>query len=345
MKLRNMVGATVGGMGLAATANKLLAARAGDLDPLLPGDQATYNWRGFDVTYTEGGDPDDPDLLLYHGINASGSSYEFRGIFDALTDSYHVLAPDLPGFGRSDRPPLLYSGSLYTTFVEDFARDLATDATVVASSLAGGYAAVAAKLVDFEELFLICPTVETFSGRRTWLRSLVRTPVLGEGLYNLATSRAAIRYFNADHGYYDTANVTDELVATQWTAAHQPGARFAPASFFGGFLDLDVNLADVLSGLDVPVTLVWGRQASTTPLSRGEQLADEANARLIVFDKSDVQPHVEHGEQFVKEVIHGEPVAESTVETDIEIEGPGGHTETERSEEPTGEDENAGGNS
>ncbi|RXK49222.1 alpha/beta fold hydrolase [Halorientalis pallida] len=320
MKLRNVALGALGSAGLIGAANRLLGRRADGLDSPLDGETNTYRWRGFDVAYVEAGDPDDPDVCLFHGINASGSGHEFRGIFDALAEDYHVLVPDMPGFGRSDRPPLLYSGSLYTTFVGDFLADVTENPTVVGASLSGAYAAVAAEDADVEELILVCPDATTFEGRRPLVRSLVRTPLLGTALYNLATCKPAIRYFNTDHGYYDAENVTDELVDYQWATAHQPGARFAPASFFGGFLDLDADVGETLANLDVPVTLVWGRQATVSPLEDGEALAQQANARLLVFDESDVQPHVEHADQFVRRVVHGEEPGDAT---SIEIEVPG----------------------
>ena len=229
MKLRTVALGALGTVGLTAAANRLLGRRAGDLDSPLDGETKTYRWRGFDVAYVEGGDPADPDLCLIHGVNASASGHEFRGVFDALAEDYHVIVPDLPGFGRSDRPPLLYSGSLYTTFVEDFLADLTEDATVIGSSLGGAYAAVAAVSADVEELILICPDTTTFEGRRPLVRSLVRSPLVGTALFNVATCKPAIRYFNADHGYHDEGKVTDELVDYQWQTAHQPGGRFAPA--------------------------------------------------------------------------------------------------------------------
>jgi len=326
MELRNVVGAALGGIGLTVGANKLLSGRAGNLEAPLDGDSRTYRWRGFDVGYTEAGDPEDPDLVLFHGINASGSSHEFRGIFNELAEEYHVVAPDLPGFGRSDRPPLMYSGSLYTTFVEDFLAEMADDPTVLASSLSGAYAGVAAQSVDVSELVLICPTAETMPGRRVWLRSLLRTPLVGEALFNLITSKRSIRYFNADHGYYDPDNITDDLVEYQWQTGHQEGARFAPASFISGFLDLDVDLGAELAALDVPITIIWGRQAEITPLEGGERLAEAANARLLVFDETDLQPHVEHPEQFV-EYLRETPQGANAM-TEIEIEEPGAEDTT-----------------
>ena len=311
MKLRNVLGVAAGTVGFTAVANRLLTARAGEFEPFLGGDHDTYRWRGFDIAYTEAGDPGDPDLLLLHGINAAASAHEFARVFGALSEDYHVVAPDLPGFGHSDRPPLLYSASLYATFAGDAIEDLTGEQpVVVASSLSGAYAAMGAREADVERLVLVCPTDTSMGGRRTWLRSVLRTPVLGQGLFNLTVSRRAIRYFHADHGYFDTANLTDEVVGYEWTTAHQSGARFAPASFVSGFLDPEEDLDDVLADLAVPTTLAWGREADITPLSEGRTLARRADARLVVFDDSLLLPHVEHPDQFV-DVVRGEGPAET----------------------------------
>jgi len=311
MKLRNALVATAGAIGATATANRLLQSRAGGFEPFLAGDQGTYRWRGFDVTYTELGDPADDDILLFHGISAASSNHEFHAVADRLAEQYHVIAPDLPGFGHSDRPPLLYSTSLYTTFLEDVIQDLSDEPIVIASSLTGSYAAAAARKTDAASLVLICPTDTTMGGGSVWLRGLFRSPVVGQGLFNLLTSKASIRYFNADHGYYDPAKLTDDVVDYEWTTAHQPGARFAPASFVSGFLDPDGSIEEWLSAVDVPVTLVWGRNADITPLSRGREIAEAADAGLAVFDQAKLLPHVEHPGQFVELVADGVPVESS----------------------------------
>lgn len=299
MKLRRLAGGAAAALGLAAVANRTLAGRAGSLDPPLSGRQHTYRWRGIDVSYTEAGDPDDPDLLLIHGVNAAASSREFAEVFDSLSEEYHVVAPDLPGFGRSGRPPLLYSGSLYAEFVTEFARDTTEDAACLASSLSGAYAVEAASEVEFSRLLLICPTATTMPTQRPGLRSLLRAPVVGTALYNLITSKPSIRYFNADHGYYDVDNLSEETLEYEWRTAHQTGARYAPASFIGGFLDRPIDLGKELAELDVPTTLFWGREADITPLRQGRTLAETADVRLVVIDRARLLPHVEHPREFV----------------------------------------------
>ncbi|HEX4157656.1 MAG TPA: alpha/beta hydrolase [Rhizomicrobium sp.] len=57
---------------------------------------------GFKIFYREAGTPDAPKLLLLHGFPSAG--HMFRDLIPLLADHYHVIAPDLPGFGNSDMP-------------------------------------------------------------------------------------------------------------------------------------------------------------------------------------------------------------------------------------------------
>jgi len=57
---------------------------------------------GHKVFYREAGSKTAPTILLLHGFPTS--SHMFRNLIPALGDRYHVVAPDLPGFGFSDAP-------------------------------------------------------------------------------------------------------------------------------------------------------------------------------------------------------------------------------------------------
>jgi len=299
MKLRNLLAGALGAVGAATAANRLLSARAGTFEPYLDGETGTYRWRGFDIAYTEYGDPEDEDLLLLHGISAASSSHEFWRIVDDLAGDHHVIVPDLPGFGHSDRPPLLYSASLYTTFVGDAITDLVDEPIVVANSLTGAYAAEAAAEVAVDRLVLVNPTDSSMGDGQVWLRGLLRSPVVGQALFNLLVSKPAISYFNADHGYYHPDALPADVVEYEWLTAHQEGARFAPASFVSGFLDPETPLTESLDGVAEPVTLAWGRNSDLSPLSEGRELAEAVGAGLVVFDRAKLMPHVEHPDQFV----------------------------------------------
>jgi pimeloyl-ACP methyl ester carboxylesterase len=57
---------------------------------------------GLKVFHRESGPADAPKLLLLHGFPSA--SHMFRELIPQLADRFHVVAPDLPGFGQSDMP-------------------------------------------------------------------------------------------------------------------------------------------------------------------------------------------------------------------------------------------------
>ncbi|NLR98227.1 alpha/beta hydrolase [Rhizobium sp. P38BS-XIX] len=62
----------------------------------------SINVDGVKVFYREAGLAGAPKLLLLHGFPSSG--HMFRDLIPLLADRYHIIAPDLPGFGQSDAP-------------------------------------------------------------------------------------------------------------------------------------------------------------------------------------------------------------------------------------------------
>lgn len=80
---------------------------------------------GLDIFYREAGSPENPTILLLHGFPTS--SHMFRNLMPALSDRFHLVAPDYPGYGNSAMPLVSefdYTFDNLATVVDKFVQTL-----------------------------------------------------------------------------------------------------------------------------------------------------------------------------------------------------------------------------
>lgn len=83
------------------------------------------NVNGVDIFYREAGQTDKPTLVLLHGYPTS--SHMYRNLINDLSDQYHLIAPDYPGYGNSEQPPMSdfeYTFENYAKIVSQLLSDL-----------------------------------------------------------------------------------------------------------------------------------------------------------------------------------------------------------------------------
>ena len=138
-------------------------------------------------------------LLLLPSFSTVSSRTEMSGLADRLKSQFQVTSIDFPGFGDSARPRLDYAPSLYRQFLADFVRDnYSSSLRIVAAGHAAGYALNLSATVPniVSKLALVAPTwrgpLPTMArGQKPWLkgvRELIRTPIMGQFLYQLTTT-------------------------------------------------------------------------------------------------------------------------------------------------------------
>lgn len=83
---------------------------------------------GLNIFYREAGRKDAPTILLLHGYPTS--SHMFRNLIRDLSDEFHLLAPDYPGYGRSDQPAMAefdYTFDNMAKIIDGFIQEKALD--------------------------------------------------------------------------------------------------------------------------------------------------------------------------------------------------------------------------
>lgn len=299
-------GLVIGGAaGALAIYNKATESLAGELDTVLTGEERRYPWKYGDMFYEVKGARDARPLVLVHSFGPGASSYEWRKNIDALSQQFRVYTLDLLGFGISDRPAIDYDTETYSDLISDFIKEaIGKPATVVAHGLTCAYVIAGAyrRPQFFERLVLVAPppTIlqETQPGplNNVW-KSLLRLPVLGQFVYNLTTSRNAIRGYFDRQGYHNPGLISDDLVEYVYTTAHQPNSRYAMASLLSNFLTLDVH--EPLARLQMPVVAIWGRESMLTPSEASESFK-RVNPRIEarIVDKASFQLQDEQATTF-----------------------------------------------
>lgn len=232
------------------------------LESTLPGEAHLYRWQHGHIFYKTSGDKNKPPLVLLHTPGFGASAFEMRKIIKALAQHYFVYAPDLLGFGLSDRPRIAYSAGIYVALCHDFLTHVVGQpATLVASGLSGNYAVTVAQRFPetCNRLVLISPSAILSSTRReAFWSTLLAMPTLGFLLYALLSTRPFLRFMLSRHSSPHeviSSSDMDYLYAT----THQFGAEHAPLALLKGALSLDASQA--FDMLQQPTLIILGVKA------------------------------------------------------------------------------------
>ena len=292
-------------VGLPALANALIARRNERLGLPGWGRQQRYAWKYGEVSFQRlgAGEP----VLLLHSFGPGHDSEEWRPTAEILATKHLVYAPDLLGWGRSDKPRLPYDGELYIQLIVDFLEDVvAQRCSIVAAGLAAAYVVQIAldrpELVD--SLALVVPSGIEIHGEEPDLKDalvnrFLRLPILGTSALNLVTSRAAIGQHLKREVFLGPEQADAGRVEHHYRSSHQPGSHGALAAFLSGYLNHRVR--EAVGRLQNPLWVGWGREATDPPVDTADLWLQQApEAQLEVFEGSSNLPHLEVSTRFAQ---------------------------------------------
>lgn len=265
-------------------------------------------------TYGGHGSP----VLFIHGLGSSGYM-EWRQNLERVAVRHRVLAPDLPGYGRTDKPRARYTIPFFARFVRRYmAERNLRSAALVGASLGGRIALEVAleeptlvrRLVLVNTLGLGRPQVSAAQVAY----GLVTLPRVGEAVMNLASDalrwasptvirRVAGRYAGVSTDLEKTMDdaylrdLREMYGADGFHDAYLSTVRSLvnPRALWGGQHDVTRRLNE----LNIPVQLIWGANDPLFPIahaSRAQSLIK--HAQLAVIDGAGHTPQAEKPEEF-----------------------------------------------
>ncbi len=257
-----------------------------DLSPAIFSTRVAPTSRGEMVYHISGsGDP----VVFLHGIYLGASSYEWSKVYPHFAVGREVIAPDLIGFGESERSGQPMDATDYAESLAEFLLETCADreAIIVASGLTAGIALLLASRHPerISRLIVLLPTGLKESGKwaATGMATLVGLPGLNRFVYRNYLSRAPfIRGWLGKFAMADASRVNDEMVRALTTCAQQFGAEHAIFGFLRGRLAFDIESR--LERVPHPVAILWPERASGFPLEAGEDIASRLpNAHLVAI--------------------------------------------------------------
>ena len=237
-------------------------------------------------------------VVLLHGSGPGVSAWtNWKRVIPVLAKDFRVIAPDMAGFGYTERNPALrYDIKLWVKHLVALLDALGiAKANLVGNSFGGSLSlAAAARFPDrFDRLVLMGTPCDKF----------VMTPGLRAG-WDYRPSREAMRATMA-YFPYDPAAITDELVEDRYAASLIPGAQEGLRKLLvepnaEGDTELSGMPEMVVAGIDHPTLVLHGREDKVIPVEMGLKLGRAMpNAEFHMFGKCGHWVQAERYDAFV----------------------------------------------
>lgn len=256
--------------------------------------------RGVRMRVVEAGEGHRTPVVLVHGFLASHLSFD--DIIDELAQDFHVIAPDLPGFGDSEKP----NPSRYQYGVETFAEAVADLIAAyglgracvlghgiggaVGLTLASSHAELVRRLVVVAPLCYPHPL-----GLRM---RLPLAPIVGGLVFKQLYGRRTFRNYFQDEVFSPRSAVPYQRIDALYDKFNTPSARESAYAVLKSMLDTRPIVARV-TRVRQPTLVIWGRDDRIYPAGYALKLTREIpEAHLELFDTGHA-PHEERPSEFV----------------------------------------------
>ena len=248
---------------------------------------------GNKIRYLESGSSK-KTLVLVHGLGASSERWQY--VLPFFENDFHVLVPDLIGFGYSDKPIADYTIDFFSNFLEKFLISLNIAQTnIIGSSLGGQIAAeyASSHSQNVDKLILVSP-----SG------------IMKKSTYALDEYIMAALYPN-EHSAKNAFEIMDgsgkkiplEIIKGFVSRMKLPNAKFAFMSTLLGLKNCEV-ITKKLENISSPTLIIWGADDPVIPITFAKEFVSSIdNCEFYEMNKCGHTPYVQEPKLFASQVL------------------------------------------
>jgi pimeloyl-ACP methyl ester carboxylesterase len=267
-----------------------------------------YSWftrvNGVRIHYQEAGGEQAPPIILIHGFISSNLIWS-HVLLPLAHKGFHVIAPDLPGYGYSDKPSdARYTIAEQARGVVAFMDRLGIKKAIIAGTSYGG-AVAATMALDFPERvakLILIGAVTNDDPKQKLLLRLSCLPIIGDVATPLFLGSRWILRKRMQNMYRRMQKpINEKMVAARHhllAAANTHRAMIRTArAWSASRIEREASL------IRQPTMLMWGDQDDHIPLEIAFRLRDTIpNSKLLVFRNCGHLPPAEYPEKFVEAV-------------------------------------------
>ena len=266
--------------------------------------------RDLTLFYFDSNKKSHPHLFLVHGLGDEADTW--RHVFHPFTNDFHTLALDLPGFGRSDKPDVVYSPQFLMDSVIGLMDALNIYNTIIVGSSLGGILAHGLAVAHPERVSgLILVGGALLQAEQIQDRSiqLMQLPVIGEWLYTRLRKNpdAAFDSLNKVYHHLEKLPIADRdfLYTRVNQRVWSDGQRRAYFSTLRNLIPWIKSIQEILPAqlrqLEIPTLILRGEYDGLIAETNADHLLKvQPNSRKSVVKDAGHLPHQEAPETFLK---------------------------------------------
>jgi pimeloyl-ACP methyl ester carboxylesterase len=248
---------------------------------------------GNKIRYLESGDSKDI-LVLVHGLGASAERW--NNVTPYFAKHYHVIIPDLIGFGYSDKPLVDYTPDFFSSFLGKFFDMLGiTCPNVIGSSLGGQIAAEYASVNpnNIKKLILVSP-----AGAMKQSTPALDSYIMAALYPNLQSAKNAFEMMESSGNEIDNDIIQGFIERMQL-----PNAKLAFMSTVLGLKNSEIIISK-LHTISSPTLIVWGSKDPVIPIQHAESFVSSIkNSQFYIMDGCGHTPYVQKPGLFSSKVL------------------------------------------